>query len=940
MTTIKFKLLTQNSTNQGLELSVSECSYNSQTIHKITLKGYYKLLSEKDNKWLIIKNIQNNEIEFKPNNNELVIINSSHLVIFSAKTDFLFAVSKIEEANNNWEIELSFPHAWNGEKVTKIQFSDIDNQYKGIIEENKNKYFFVISGIKKYDLLSATNEAKILLINDFQDLEKSTPFQPGLIEILVKNLEKKGNYYLIKCQEDLAKIGLKDYKKIRIIASEKINYGDIIQFNLTNLKDILQRDEEEGILKIDNNYHGFTKIKTGFAVSPQEQARIAVQKQSQKFLKKYQNEYKERVNWCQKSLEKYFSFLQQLNDKLSDQASQELMDQKNFLSRKLAEFANENQLEAKISLLERKVFSTMTDYQNQGKIDQFKEELANIDQEFKEIIEKVEKYQNSFREYLKEKLVSIYENDSKLQQLLSKHNVNQQGFFANLNWNENYPWLQENGTINYLGLEKYLQEQSLQDGLPNNLGYFPNDLKENSQYKPWYEAQIKKSEAENAINLGYSIEQWRDPQYQEYKDKNRILADGIIEIFQKTWTPLLLEGHKKDIKDSRDSGSLVDNILSVQEKRFLNQAKDYFKDFIDQELKKSPVININELGAYSDYVREIDKRDWKDFSNLEYYIERITNKINQIRENKISSLTEAREQTKKNLNETFKKTKIKLQELHQQYQNWETKLEKMESITKIFQFGQELTLLVEKINCLSHQKWFPNFGKRERGQIKSIKDEKKLLETQIKSRKEKKKNWLITHQINKYLRYCQELQEAKEQDYFIQKQQLEEVRYLLNKIGQPFLNSEQIELQKTLQKIVEPMSNLYQVRGFQRAFNKATSVEDKKHWLQQLQRELQGITKIRKLTEQEAQIQKKVEQNFRLIQQGKETEKFSLINEKQTELELLTLEEEENDSVSESVDEGQDWISQKTLVIFAVVGFLLILLFRWYRKKKEEDPFR
>jgi hypothetical protein len=101
MTTIKFKLLTQNSTNQGLELAVSECSYNSQTIHKITLKGYYKLLSEKDNKLFIIKNIQNNEIEFKPNNNELVIINSSHLVIFSAKTDFLFAVSKIEEANNN-----------------------------------------------------------------------------------------------------------------------------------------------------------------------------------------------------------------------------------------------------------------------------------------------------------------------------------------------------------------------------------------------------------------------------------------------------------------------------------------------------------------------------------------------------------------------------------------------------------------------------------------------------------------------------------------------------------------------------------------------------------------------------------------------------------------------------------------------------------------------
>ncbi|RHZ35763.1 hypothetical protein [endosymbiont GvMRE of Glomus versiforme] len=938
MTTIKFKLLTWDLTNHGLELAVSECSYNSQTIHKIILKGYYKLLNEKDNKSFIIKNIQDNEVEFKPNNNELVI-NYSHFIIFPAKVDFLFAVSKIEEVNNSWEIGLTFPHAWNGEKIAKIRFSDPDNQYKRIIEENKNEYFFTISGIKKYDLLPATDGTKILFlsVNNFQYLEKSVPFQPGSVEISAKNPTKKGNYYLIKCQGDLAKIGLTDYKKIRIITREKINYGDTIKFNLTNLKDILQRDEEDGILRIDDNYLGFTKIQTGFDAFPHEQAQIALQKQSQKFLKKYQKEQAERINWCQKSLEKHFSLLQQLYNKLNDQISQELIDQKNVLSRKLTEFANQNQMENRVSLLEKRIFSVIPDYQNQGKIDQFKEELTNIDQEFRELTEKVEKYQSSLGEYLKEKLVSVYENDSQFQQLLTKYNVGQQALFDN--WDESYySWLQEDGSINYFNLEKYLQEQSSQDGLPNNLGYSSEDLKEGSEYQPWNEAFIKKSEAREAIDLNYSLEQWKDPQYQEYKKKNRILADGIIEVFQRTWDPPLSEKHKKEIKSSLDSDYLVENILKIQEERFLVQAQDYFKDFIDQELKKSPAVNINELGGYSDYVQEISERNWKRFSTLKNYLEKITDKINQVRKNKISSLTEAREKTKKNLNETLKKTKIKAQELHQQYQNWETKLEKTESISEIFQFGQDLTLLVEEINCLSHQQWFPNFGQREKDQIKRVKD-KEALEKQIKSWKEKKRNWLITRQINKYLRCYQKLQEEKTQNYFAQNQQLREVLYLLKR-GKSFLNSEQIELEKTLQKMLEPMMNLFQVRGFQKMFNKATYVEDKQYWLQQLQNELQEITKIRKLTEQEAQIQKKAEQNFRLIQQGKETEKFIIINEKQLELELLTLEPEENISISENANDNQDLISQKALIIFAVVGFLLIFLFRWYRKKKEEDPFR
>ncbi|KLL03129.1 MAG: hypothetical protein MRECE_27c011 [Mycoplasmataceae bacterium CE_OT135] len=935
---IKFKLLEKKPTNQGLQLQVSECSYDKQIINKITLKHNHKFLTNAENNQFIIKNIRDNEIEFKSNTNEL-IIDSPNCIIFPTKTDFLFAVNKIEKISHNWEIELAFPHAWNGEKITKIRLSAADDQDQRMIEENKNESFFTISGIKKYDLLPATGKTEMLILsaNDFRDLEKSVLFQPEPVEIFVKNPKKESNHYLIKCQGDLAKIGLKDYQKIRIIFHQGISDGDVIKFNLTNLKEILQRDKEDGILRINNNYHSFAKLQTGSAASAHEQAQKTIQKKSQKFQKKYQNEQAERINMCQKSLEKYSVFLQQLHDKFNDPASQELINQKNSLSQKLTEFASQRQLERKIALLERQIFFTMPDYQNQDKIDQFQQELGKIDQEFTELTEKIEKYQSSLGEHLKKKWVSIYENDPQLQQLFAKNKVSQQGFFDSLEWNEGHFWIKEDGSIDYLALERYIQEQNSHDGLPNDLGYFPQDLKEGNELKKWNEAQIKKIEAEEAIHLGYSPEQWKDPQYQEYKDKPRILADSMIEVFQRDWNPPLSAEHKKEIKGSW-SDKLAEDILKVQKERFKNQAKTYFKAFIEQELKKSPTVNADELGAYSSYATEIEKRrDWK---GLENYLERLIAKINQARESKISSLSEAQEQAKKNINETFQKTKIKTQELHQQHQNWAAKMEKMESISAILQFEQDFTLLLEKINCFSRQQWFPNFGQRERNQIKRAKDPKDL-QKRMASREGEKKKWLLIWQINKYLSYYQELQEEVEQDYFAQHKQLSEARLLLNKIDESSLNSEQMEMKKTLEKMVEPISYLYFLRGNQRVFNKVTSAKLKQEQLQQLQEELQKITKKRKLTETEIQIQQKAEQNFRLIQQGKTPEKFILINEKQTELELLTLEPEvkgENDSTTENTND-QDWVSQKTLVIFALVGLILIFFWRWYRKKKEEDPF-
>ncbi|CAJ0762080.1 2611_t:CDS:2, partial [Entrophospora sp. SA101] len=265
---IKFNLLKEKLTNQGLELQVSECLHENKIVDKIVLKSIYKPLSKDENdKLFIVKNIQSSEIKFEPNTSELIIDSPK--------------------------------------KITKIRLSNSNEQFKKIIEEDKDEYFFIINRIKNHSFLSASSGTKMLILsaNSFQTLERSTLFHPEPLKIFVRSPKNNNNYYLIKCQSDLTAIGLKNYKKIRIISPEKINDGDMIKFDLTNLKDILQRDEEDEILRIDNDYRSFTKIQDGSVVSPQQQAQRDIQKQIKKFLKKYQNEQAGKINDCQKNLE-------------------------------------------------------------------------------------------------------------------------------------------------------------------------------------------------------------------------------------------------------------------------------------------------------------------------------------------------------------------------------------------------------------------------------------------------------------------------------------------------------------------------------------------------------------------------------------------------------------------------------------------------------------
>jgi len=69
----------------------------------------------------------------------------------------------------------------------------------------------------------------------------------------------------------------------------------------------------------------------------------------------------------------------------------------------------------------------------------------------------------------------------------------------------------------------------------------------------------------------------------------------------------LSETHKETIEISKGADELAVNTLRVQEERLLTQDKEYFKSFIDRELKKSQIVKIDELGTYSAYAQEIDE---------------------------------------------------------------------------------------------------------------------------------------------------------------------------------------------------------------------------------------------------------------------------------------------------------------------------------------------
>jgi len=63
----------------------------------------------------------------------------------------------------------------------------------------------------------------------------------------------------------------------------------------------------------------------------------------------------------------------------------------------------------------------------------------------------------------------------------------------------------------------------------------------------------------------------------------------------------------------------------------------------------------------------------------------------------------------------------------------------MESKSQITQYEQELILLLEEINCLLRQKWFPNLDSQTKKQIKQVENITKLNE-QIENLLAERKN--------------------------------------------------------------------------------------------------------------------------------------------------------------------------------------------------------
>lgn len=99
---IKFKLLGKYLTgNNFSELQVTECSYNDKPINKIIFalsKESEFIIKDGTSKLFNIKNIRDDEIELSANT---LKINSTSLIITPIKVNFLFAVDRVNQINNN-----------------------------------------------------------------------------------------------------------------------------------------------------------------------------------------------------------------------------------------------------------------------------------------------------------------------------------------------------------------------------------------------------------------------------------------------------------------------------------------------------------------------------------------------------------------------------------------------------------------------------------------------------------------------------------------------------------------------------------------------------------------------------------------------------------------------------------------------------------------------
>jgi hypothetical protein len=471
------------------------------------------------------------------------------------------------------------------------------------------------------------------------------------------------------------------------------------------------------------------------------------------------------------------------------------------------------------------------------------------------------------------------------------------------------------------------------------LGYKPNEILPGSIYEKWYNHQISKKEAKKALLLGYSPSQWSSPKYQNYRDKSLFFAK--LKLYFLHEVPFFREV----VEDSENETGLAEDVAQFQRKIILSQAGEKcFKPIINHELLYLETKEIAKLEPSLSLVLKNSSTSWR---KLKAEFELLVKNISQIRAQQSSSpIEDVKKQAKNRISQVLEKTKIENYELNSKYQNWATEIEKAENVSQIFQLEYHLIPLLEQINYFLHQNWFIKLSSQEIAQIKRIepKDSWKIIQGLI----EKKQEQLLINQVNKMIKFYQKLQDFTQQKFELQIHHLKLAEQILQFADILFPDStwksEKKKLQEDLKITFDELDNLQEIKYLQKSFSKSSSLEEQKNTLEKLQKSLQNLNQIKSLTKKELQIQTKVRKNLDLIQNkdpGFLTSLLPIIDTvSQNSLSPIPVENDKQDSFRN--DSNSDLTPddlQKWLVISAIVSLILILVWQWYRKKKEKEPF-
>lgn len=292
----------------------------------------------------------------------------------------------------------------------------------------------------------------------------------------IKNLKVlNNNAYLFDAREILASWGLKGYEKIKLVTNKEIRQGETVSFFIPDLQIILRRDEEDKILRVEQNYHSLTKFQPGLEASADDDL---VGEEIQKFLSKYQSDsYQARINNCQSS-QKYLVILDRIHHQLKtpNDLIEELIKQQKKLSRQLEIFIDQTEFKKKVTILKER-------YQNTDQIDQLRQELKKIDQEFLTIEKEINEHRFLVDEYLQQNWILVLQSDSRFKQLLINYNLSLSSILDNLTWWEVRDCLQEDGTLDYYVLEELIQEKKIHLSALNELGYKLTEIIPGEEYE-------------------------------------------------------------------------------------------------------------------------------------------------------------------------------------------------------------------------------------------------------------------------------------------------------------------------------------------------------------------------------------------------------------------------------------------------------------------------